>query len=278
MRKLLLTLVCFAALSTVAFAQTDDHCDTCPVSVGYAVVTPTSQVGPLGIIGGLIAFETVGYRSQFPALQAGVLPATLTNRLNLFANASIQVSLNVGVAITNPNSTPAAITMTLRNAAGIVTGSNSITIAPLQQTAEYVSQFFANVPNILPNFSGTLTITSNTPVGVLALLFNGSTFTTLPITSLSTTAAMPTIAPNIGGTYSVLLPQFVANGGWASQIVVMNSSFLPVSVRIDLFNQNGTPMAATLNHQTASSFLNLVIAPGGVITFAPLNASGLSDF
>jgi len=110
------------------------------------------------------------------------------------------------------------------------------------------------------------------------LLFNGSTFTTLPVTSLSTTAAMQTIAPNVGGTYGVLLPQFVANAGWASQIVVMNNGFLPITVRIDLFNQNGTPLVATLNHQTASSFQNLVIAPGGVITFAPLNASGVSDF
>src|SRR5579871_7010593 len=91
MRKLLLTLTCFAALSGAAFAQ-DDHCDTCPTQVGYAVVTATLGSTPTGVSpGGLVAFETVGFRSQFPALQAGVLSAAMTTRLNLFASASIRV-------------------------------------------------------------------------------------------------------------------------------------------------------------------------------------------
>ena len=277
MRRLIWTLICIAALSTAAFAQ-DDHCDACPVSVGYAVITATNGFGPTGVGGGMIAFETLGLRSQVPALQAGVLPATMTNRLNVFANASIQVSRNVGVAITNPANTAATVTMTLRNASGTVTAVNSISLGPLQQTSKYISEFFANVVNILPDFAGTLTITSNTPVGVLAVLFNGTTFTSIPITSLSTTSMLTQIAPNVGGNNGVLLPQFVANGGWASQIVVINNGSSPLTIRVDLFKQDGTPLVATLNHKSASSYQNIVIAPGGTITLAPLDANGFSVF
>ena len=80
MRRLLIALSCFAALSTPAFAQ-DDHNDAAPVVIGYAVVTATSGVSSFGISGGLVVFETFGLRSEFPALQAGVLPAAMTTRM-----------------------------------------------------------------------------------------------------------------------------------------------------------------------------------------------------
>src|SRR6476646_10132231 len=101
MRRLLTVLFCLAALSTTAFAQ-DDHKDSSPILVGYAVVTATNGVGPTGIAGGLVVFETFGYRSESPALSAGVLPATMTTRMVLFASSGIRLSRNVGVAITNP--------------------------------------------------------------------------------------------------------------------------------------------------------------------------------
>jgi len=145
MRKLLLTLTCLAALSGAAFAQ-DDHCDACPTQVGYAVVTATLGTTATGVSpGGLVAFETVGFRSQFPALQAGVLSAAMTTRLNLFASASIRVSPNVGVGITNPASIAASVAMTLRDSGGNIAGSNILTIGGGQQTAKFISEFFLQV-------------------------------------------------------------------------------------------------------------------------------------
>src|SRR3954466_4824268 len=93
MRRLLITLLAVAALSTAAFAQ-DDHNDGLPVSIGYAVVTPTGGLPPAGISGGLVVFETFGYRSETPALQAGVLPATMTTRMVLFASSGIRLARN----------------------------------------------------------------------------------------------------------------------------------------------------------------------------------------
>jgi hypothetical protein len=117
-------------------------------------------------------------------------------------------------------------------------------------------------------------------VAVLALRFLGTTFSTIPITSLSPPINFPEVAPGTGspGTNAVLLPQFAANNLWSTEMVILNNGSVPVTVRIDLFKQDGTPLVTTMNHQTASSFQNLTIAPGGVTILAPLNANGDSDF
>ncbi len=281
MRRLLSTILCVAALSTAAFAQ-DDHRDTSPVLNGYAVITPTGSglggVATFGISGGLVAFETFGFRSQVPALQAGVAPATLTTRLVLFATAGIRLSRNVGIGVTNPGLASTNVTLSLRRADGTLSSSKTIAVGSHQQVAKFISEFFSDVPEIPVDFDGTLTLTSDSPVAVVALRFLGTKFTTIPITSLSNSVLLPELAQGIGGSNAVLLPQFAADGRWASEIIVLNNGVDTLTVRIDLFNQDGTPLVATLNHQSASSFQNLVIAPKGIIQFSPRDANGDSDF
>ena len=134
------------------------------------------------------------------------------------------------------------------------------------------------MPEVPRDFDGTLTITSNTPVAIVGLRFRGTKFSTIPITSLSPAVDLPQVTPGAGGSAAVLLPQFAAEGRWASETVVLNNSTVPLTVRIDLFKQDGTPLTTTLNHQSGSSFQNLVVAPGGIIMFSPRNADGDSDF
>jgi hypothetical protein len=276
MRRFLVVLFCITALSTTLLAQ-DDHHDLAPIQSGYAVVTPSSGVAPIGF-SGLTVFETYGLRSEVPALQAGVLPATMTTRMVLFATSGIRLSRNVGVGITNPGSTQAIVTMTLRGADGSMTSSKTIAVAPRQHTAHFISELFSDVPEVPRDFDGTLTLTSDTPVAIVALRFLGTQFTTIPVTSLSPPEQLPVILPGVGGPFAVLLPQFVADGQWASETIVLNNGLAPLTVRIDLFNQDGSPLTTTLNHQTGSSFQNLVIAPGGIIIFAPRDTLGNSDF
>jgi len=279
MRRLLITLFCLAVLSTPVFGQTDDHNDAGPLLVGYATVTATSGIIPSGF-GGLTAFETFGYRSQVPALQAGVLPATLTTRTVIFASSSIRLSDNVGVAITNPGSGDAVVTMTLRDTNGNVTSTKAITVAANRQISRFISEFFSDVAAAVGNFDGTLTLTSNTPVAVLALRYLGTAFSSIPITSLSPPITFPEVTPGTGspGLSAVILPQFAANNLWSTEMVILNNGSVPLTVRIDLFKQDGTPLVTTMNHQTASSFANLTITPGGVTILAALNANGDSDF
>jgi hypothetical protein len=198
----------------------------------------------------------------------------------LFASSGIRLSRNVGVAITNPGSGDAPVTMTLRRADGTVTSIKTVNVAAHHQVSRFISEFFADVPEVPRDFDGTLTLTSDTPVAIVALRFRGTHFSTIPITSLSPPIHFPEVTPGTGslGTNAALLPQFAADGMWSSETVVLNNGSVPLTVRIDLFKQDGTPLVTTLNHQTGSSFQNLVIAPGGIIMFSPRNASGDSDF
>jgi hypothetical protein len=117
------------------------------------------------------------------------------------------------------------------------------------------------------------------PVSVIGLRFRGSNFSTLPVTGLSTsTTALPVIAAGVGGTGAILLPQFAAGGGWATELVLANTGTSSLTVRVDLFKEDGTPLTTSLNGQSASSFANLTIPAGGVLTLAPRDSDGDDDF
>src|SRR5207237_580178 len=149
-----------------------------------------------------------------------------------------------GVAIVNPNATSASVTLTLRNGSGVtVSGPLLVSVASHQQVSKYIDQFFAGP---VPELQGSLLVTSNAPVAVMGLRFRGINFSTLPATSLSADVAVPVIATGVGGPGSILLPQFAGGGGWASQVVVMNTSAAALTIRIDLFKQDGTPFSLTL--------------------------------
>src|SRR5436190_12769343 len=90
MRRLFVLLCCFCLLSTAAFAQTS------------------------GSAGGLVVFETFGMGVGTDATQAGVLAGAMTTQTVLFATSSVRLSRNLGVAIVNPGSTAATVTMKLR--------------------------------------------------------------------------------------------------------------------------------------------------------------------
>ena len=278
MRKLLITLVCLASLSTAAFAQSD-HNDAGPIAVGYSVVTVTGGVSPLGVTGGLVVFQTFGHRAEVPAVQAGVLPATMTTRMVLFATTGDRLARNVGIAMTNPGNQAAVVTLTLRTTSGSVVSSKAVNIAARQQISRFVREYFSDSPDLFRDvFEGSVTVTSNTPVGVMGLRFLGANFSTIPLTSVSAPVAVPEVAPGVGGANALLMPQFAAEGRWSTETIVINHGGSPLTVRIDLFKQDGTPLVAKLNRQIGSSFQNLVIPAGGVITYAPRDANGDSDF
>src|SRR6185436_1667384 len=171
--------------------------------------------------------------------------------------SSGRLSKNLGVAIVNPNSSDVNVTMTLRKSDGSQLGTTTVTVPSHRQVSKFVTQLFSSESAVPSDFTGTLVLTSAgsspLPVSVIGLRFRGSNFSTLPVTSLSgTTTAMPTIATGIGGDGAILLPQFAAGGGWATELVLANTGSAALTVRVDLFKQDGTALTATLNGQTAS--------------------------
>jgi hypothetical protein len=285
MRKVLGTVLVVLFSAVLAFAQEghdrDDHDDKAPVQSGYAVITPVAATTG-GTTTGLVVFESYGLRGgPGGTTQAGVLPPDLTTSSLLFVDSSGRLAKNLGVAIVNPNTSSANVALTLRKDDGTQVATTTITVPSLHQTSKFVSELFSGPPSVPSEIKGTLAITSagssNLPVSVIGLRFRGSNFSTIPATNLAP-AAVPSTASGLLGPGAVLLPQFAAGGGWATEIVLVNSNTTSLTVRVDLYKQDGTPLTASLNGQTASTFTNLNVPANGVLILAPRDKNGDDDF
>ncbi len=243
------------------------------IKQGYVVITPTSAA-----TNGLAAFETFGERRGPDTEQAGVLPSTMTDHSVLFVAASGRLSRNLGVAIANPNASPVNITLTVRDGLGKNLATTAFPLAAHQQTARFVTQLFANASAVPKDLVGTLDVVSTAPVAVVGLRFRGVNFSAEPATILGTVSSVPVISTGVGGTGSVILAHFAVGGGWASELVIANVGATELTVRVDIFGTDGLPLSTTLNNQTGSSFTGIVIKAGGVVTLAPLDSDGDSDF
>jgi hypothetical protein len=289
MRRLLWAMGIFLSLGIPAFAQggiggggqpADDHNDAAPVQSGYAVITP-AFTGP-----GLTVLETFGLKVGEETVQAGFASSELLTNGTLFVDVADRLGRNVGVALANPNAAAAAVTFTLRNADGTHLGTQTISVPPRNQTARFVTELIpvqpsggiGGQPAPLTEYTGTLSIASSLPVSVIGLRFRGSTFSTMPVTIIGTSSPLPVLSLGIGGASGVLLPQFAADGGWATQIVISNANSSAASVRLDLFKGDGTPLTATLNGVAGSSFTNLSVPAGGVLVLAPRDMNGDDRF
>jgi hypothetical protein len=242
MRRLSLAVLCICLLSTGVLAQTP------------------------GSPGGLVVFETFSSGFVTNATEASVLAGAMTTRSVLFSSASTRLSRTLGLAIANPGSTAANVTMTLRRGSdGVFTASRTIQVGARQQVSDFINDLFASVPGITPDFDGSLLVTSDTPVALVALRFRGPNFSTLPIISISSQSAVPQVATDVGGTDAVILPHFAAGGTWASEIVINNTTTVPKAVRLDLFKKDGTPLTTTFNGRQGSSFQDWIIPAEGIL-------------
>jgi len=257
-----------------ASAQTNDYDDSAPVQVGFVVITP-----PAGFAGELIVFETFGLNQGGTQIyQAGIIPGDLTTEAMIFVNKSSRLSRDVGFALVNPGAVQAKVTMILWDANGIFVGTKIIFVPLRNQVARFVSELFSGV-SVPDEFTGTLTLESDSPVGLTVLRRRGPSFSTMPITNLSPSKEIPVILPGVGGPGAILLPHFVAGGGGASEIVIVNNSNQNlINLRVDLFKQDGTPLTTRMNHLSNSTFFATLIRPGGVFTLAPRDANGDSRF
>ncbi len=272
-RPLVLLSMIALSLAFVPALVGDDDDDKGPIQVGYVIVTPTSAN-----TSGLVVFETFGERRGPDTTQAGVLPSEMTTNATIFVSTNGRLSRNLGVAIANPGSTDANVTLKLHKGDGTVIGMKTIAVVSRRQMAVFVTQMFENETSVPRDFNGTLEITSDTAVAVVGLRFRGENFSTIPITNLSPPIPVPVVSAGVGGAAAVILAHFAANGGWATEIVIVNSGTAALTVRVDLFKQDGTPLTAKLNGESKSSFTDLIIPPFGVIVLSPRNQNGDSPF
>jgi hypothetical protein len=146
-----------------------------PLTVGFATVTSNLPVA----VGAVFVETSITTRTNIA--QAGVAAATPLARQAIFA--TVTRTVDTGVAIANPNTTTANITLQLVDTNGVVAfPASNMTLPPNNHTAKFVSQLF---PAAAPSFYGTLQIISQTPLVTTPLFFQSDgTFTTVPVISL----------------------------------------------------------------------------------------------
>ena len=243
------------------------------IQVGYAVITP-SLPGTTGIV----ATETLVQTRGQDTLQVGVFPPNLATNVLVPVQISSTLGKTLGVAIANPNNIAANITLTLRRSDGTQFTATTISVLARQQIAKLITEIFPPPPAggfatqaaIPSEFTGTLVITSTSPVSILGLNFRGPNYSTILVTDLApANNPIPAISPNVGGAGALLFPQFVTGAGWSTEIAITNTTATSITLRLDVFTQAGAPLSVTVNGQTASSFTNLVIPANGILVIAP---------
>ncbi len=279
MRKLAAATPLFIALSSGIFlcplmAEPDQSGTP---QVGYAVISTGSGIS--GTSASLQIFEIFGFPQAGIFERAEVPAAQMTTSALLLVTTSNTLGRNTGIAISNPGFSLAQVDMTLRRNDGIIVAIKTILVPSKSQISQLLTQIFSDRPGLLTEFTGTLSLVSSQPVAIVALRFRDNAFSTETVSGLSAPSPVPPVVIGVGaGSQSFILPNFVSGGGWATEIVILNAGNTPTSVRLDLFSSNGSPMTASLNGLTGSTFDGLTIQAGGVLIIAPLDSQGNSPF
>jgi len=248
------------------------------LSVGHATIEPSSGTAPSGV-------AIFGYtKDGVLVTEAGVPDSPLITSGRVYGEISATGTINTGLAISNPTDQAATFSFTITDGAGATVKSGTQTIPGYQQIASFLNEPPYSVAN---GFRGTLTFTSNAPLGVIALrsLFNERNdflITTLPVIDLSRGAS----------TGTQVIPHFAVGTGWQTQIILVNPTdtaqtgsveFMgpgsgstpgaPVTVNID-----GTAGTSTAYTVPPKSSVKLVIAATadaltyGSVRIVPTNA------
>jgi len=190
--------------------------------------------------------------------------------------AEVAGSVNTGLAVVNPNTTPANVSFYFTDSNGQNFGQGSFTLDPGTQIARFLNEApFMGAGTI----RGTLTFSSSVPVGVIAI--RGLTnergeflITTLPVADV-----------NVAPTAGFLFPHYADGGGWTTQVVLVNTTDSTISGSVEFLGTGGTTspysIAARSSQRVVTSGAGSVTQTGAVrITPAAGTAapSGLSIF
>jgi hypothetical protein len=92
----------------------------------------------------------------------------------------VQPDTDIGVALANPQTEAATVTMNLYDLSGTSVGSSEITLQPGGHTARFVTEFFPILKQV-PIFDGSFAIRSSGDVAPLALRLSSGKIATLPV-------------------------------------------------------------------------------------------------
>src|SRR5262249_7141002 len=149
---------------------------TGPMQTGFVVVTPQNGGGR-----GLSVSETFGQHINGSFFQSSVLPSPLVTVTNGFIDVALNCGIDTGIALINPHDATAAVSLALNNDRGVTVSARSINLGGRTQLPKFVTELFAGLAEFSQPFTGSLFISSDTPISVMGLAFVGPSFTSLPV-------------------------------------------------------------------------------------------------
>lgn len=178
--------------------------------------------------------------------------------------AEVDGSENAAVVINNPNDETASVSFFFTDSEGNDFGGGDFPIGANEQMIGLLDQAPFNGPSSL---NGTLTLDASLTVSVIAVrvLVNEREeflLTPLPIVDLDSP----------GSEDGILFPLFTANGGWSSQVVLVNPTDTTLTGTVEFKILGGGETAVTVDSVAGTSF-NYSISPRSSQNMAVSNVS-----
>jgi hypothetical protein len=179
------------------------------------------------------------------------------------------VDINTGIAIVNYGASTASVTYTLRDLHGELVATGHGNVSAGNHDARFINQLKDAAPDFaLPlDFQtatqfGSLDIQSDQPLSVLALRGtknqrNDFLITTTPLADLGQT----------NGNDPSYFPQFADGGGYTTALALMNTSKEVETGRLEILNDDGSPMTVSQVGGASNSTFRYSIPAGGAYHF-----------
>jgi hypothetical protein len=151
----------------VAQFQTDG---VSPLQTGWARVQSDQTLSGIALFG--FSDTSGNFLSE-----VGDSSAVPLRSMSLFAQSGSITS--TGIALANPNTSEASVTLTLRDSNSNQIATSSFTVPPLGHLAKYTGEIFSGLPS--GEFDGKMDVVSSLPLVAITLRQRGSVFTSLPI-------------------------------------------------------------------------------------------------
>lgn len=209
------------------------------LETGYGKVQPDpGSATPNGV-------AIYNYRQNGVLVSEAAVPANPT-LIGGRIYASVNASVNTGLAIVNPNDDDVTVDFYFTDLNGNNFGGAS-TVIPANGK---IARFLSEAPfNLNQNFEGTFTFIASGPIAAIALRVRTNErsevlFTTLPVANLNDADRVD----------DLFFPQFAEGNGWFTQIVLVNPGNTALTGTVRFTNPAGAPQPVNVDGTSSSSF------------------------
>ena len=225
-------------------------------------VQGATQVSAAGNVGGFAVFA---YQpSSTSTKQEAVVPLETRNGNSYLLAFDNTNGYSTGIAVSNTSPQTASVQLTIRNAAGAVVKSDTLTLPAGGHSAFSLTTNYPATANLIGTLQFTTTVAGQ--ISVLGIRVNPQhSFTSVP-------ALVPgsrTIGSGLAKAGSIA--HFASGGGYKTTFTLVNTGTFAATAKLSFFDNNGAPRTLPISRpQTATTapagaIFQQTLAPGAVL-------------